>query len=200
LGPTHHTTEDIALMRTLPNMTIFSPIDPLETKKATIEAARIKGPVYLRLATDRSPEIYKEDYEFKTGCAIVLREGKNIAIISTGGIVYEVLKAVDELESLKISVRLINIHTIKPIDKEIILKAASDIGAILTVEEHTVIGGLGSAVSEVLLENNSMPIKFKRLGLNGIFAEGYGSYEEMKEMNGLSKRDIVEAVKNMVKN
>jgi transketolase len=199
LGPTHHATEDITLIRSLPNMTIFSPVDPLETKKATIASAQIDGPVYLRLATGGTPKIYKEDYEFKVGCGVTLRDGTDIAIIATGGIVYEVLKAVDELERLGISARLINIHTIKPIDKEIILKAAHDTGAILTVEEHTIIGGLGSAVAEVLLDNKSS-VKFKRLGLNNVFASGYGSYEEMKEINGLSKMDIVEVVKKMIKN
>lgn len=200
LGPTHHTTKDITLMRALPHMTILSPCDPLEAKKATIAAAQINGPVYLRLATGGTPKIYENDYEFKLGYGITLKEGRDITIISTGGIIHEVLQAVDELESLSISVRLINIHTIKPLDKEIILKAASDTGAILTVEEHTTLGGLGSSVAEVILEDNKAPIKFKRLGLAGVFASGYGTYQEMKEMNGLSKSHIREAAKALVEN
>lgn len=198
LGPTHQATEDIALMRALPNMTIFSPADPLEVRKATIAAAQINGPVYLRLATAGTPRIYEKDYEFKVGRGVVLREGSGLAIIATGAILHEVLQAADELKSLGISVRVINIHTLKPMDKEIVLKAAYDTKAILTVEEHTVLGGLGSAVAEVVLENNKVPIKFKRLGLDDTFPAGYGTYEEMKEINRLSKVDIVRAAQSLL--
>jgi len=199
LGPTHHAIEDIALMRVLPNMTIVSPADPLESTKATIAAAQIDGPVYLRVSVGGTPKIYEKDYEFKIGQGIILKEGKDIAIIATGGILCEVLQAVDELEKLGISVRLINIHTIKPIDKKIILKAAYDIGVILTVEEHSVIGGLGSAVAEVIAEGHNSPFKFNRLGLNDTFPEGYGTYQEMKEGNGLSRSGIVRQAKILLK-
>jgi len=198
LGPTHHTTKDMALMRTLPNMTIFSPCDQLESKKVTNAAAEIDGPAYLRLSTGGSPDIYEADYDFKVGRGVILNEGKDLTIIATGGILHEVLKAVKELEEKKISVRLINIHTIKPIDEEIILKAASETEAILTVEEHSILGGLGSAVAEILAENK-MPVNFKRLGLRGVFASGYGSYQDMKEMNGLSKTDIVKEAESLHK-
>lgn len=198
LGPTHHATKDIAIMRTLPYMTIFSPASPLEAKKVTAAAAQIKGPVYIRLSTAGTPEVYKEDYKFKVGEGITLRQGTDAAIIATGAIVYEACQAADELKKLGIPVRLINMPTLKPLDKEIIIKAACDTRVILIVEEHTILGGLGSAVSEVILENINIPIKFKRLGLNGVFPEGYGTYQEMKEMNGLSKTDIIEAVKNLL--
>lgn len=200
LGPTHHATEDIAVMSALPNMTIFSPADPLEAKKATIAAARIDGPVYLRLATGGTPNIYGKDYEFKPGRGVILREGEDVSVIATGGIIHEVIQAIDELKSSGISVRLINIHTIKPIDEEIILKAAHDTRAILTVEEHTILGGLGSAVAGVMLENNKAPIKFKRLGLNGVFTSGYGSYQDMKQANKLSKEDIAREIKFLYEN
>lgn len=199
LGPTHHATEDIAIMRALPNMTIFSPSDPLESRKVTIAAAQINGPVYIRLATGGTPKIYEKDYEFKVGRGVILREGKDATIITTGGILYDVLRAADLLKESNISTRVINIHTIKPIDREIILKAVLDTQVILTVEEHTIFGGLGSAIAEIILENNKIPVKFKRLGLNGVFPSGYGSYEEMKEMNNLSKKDIVETVKNLLR-
>jgi transketolase len=176
-------------------MTVICPADPLEAKKATFATAQIKGPVYLRLSTGGTPAVYKHDYEFQVGRAVILKEGCDMAIISTGGIVHEVLQAAEELEGSGISVRLINLHTIKPIDKEVILKAASDTRVILTVEEHSIIGGLGSAVAEVILENNQVPIKFKRMGLNNTFPLGYGSYQDMKEINGLSKRDIVREAK-----
>ena len=195
LGPTHHATKDIALMRPLPNMTIFSPADPLESKKVTLAAAQINGPVYMRLATGGTPNIYDEDYEFKIGKGVTLRDGNDITVISTGNILHEVMQAVDEMRTLGISVRLVNMHTLKPIDKEIILESAFDTGAILTIEEHSIFGGLGSSVAEVVLEDCDEPIKFKRLGLKGVFASGYGSYQDMKEMNGLSKGHIVNEIK-----
>lgn len=199
LGPTHHATKDIALMRALPGMTIFSPADPLEAKKATFAAAKIEGPVYLRLSVGGTPKIYQNDYEFQVGRGVVLNQGADITIISTGGIIYEVLKAVEELKKSGISVRLINIHTIKPIDEEIILKAASETAAILTVEEHSIVGGLGSAVAEIIAENRVSSLKFKRMGLKGVFASGYGSYDEMKKANGLAKDDIVREAKLLLR-
>lgn len=197
LGPTHHNTEDIACMRVLPEMTIFSPSDPLETAKATNAAAHIVGPVYLRLTTGGTPKIYEEDYGFEVGKGVTLREGNDIAIIATGSIVHEVLQAVNALDELGISVRLINIHTIKPLDRNIILKAANETRAILTVEEHSISGGLGSCVAEVVVGNNCLPISFKRVGLNNVFPQGYGNYQEMKALNGLSKDDIIREAKQL---
>lgn len=199
LGPTHQATKDIAIMRPLPHMTIFSPADPKETEKATVAAAEIEGPVYLRLGVGGERNIYEKHPGFKIGKGIVLREGKDLSIIATGGIISEALEAANDLNRAGISIRLINIHTIKPIDKNIILKAAAETGVILTVEEHTVIGGLGSAVAEVIIEEGKTPIKFKRLGLNGTFPKGYGTYQDMKEMNGLSKADIVKAANILLK-
>ncbi|MFH1318976.1 MAG: transketolase C-terminal domain-containing protein [Candidatus Omnitrophota bacterium] len=197
LGPTHHATEDIALMRVLPNMTIFSPADGLEARKVTSAAAAINGPVYIRLATGSGPVVYTRDYDFQVGKGVILHEGEDVAIITTGGIVHEVLKAVDELERKGISPLLINIPTIKPIDKEIIIQVASRAKAILTVEEHSIIGGLGSAVAEVISEESSDRVIFKRMGLKGVFPSGYGSYQEMKEMNGLSCGHIVEETESL---
>jgi transketolase len=197
LGPTHHATKDITLMRSLPNMTVISPADPLEAKKATYAVAKIDGPVYLRLSTGGTPAIYKQDYAFEVGKGVILKEGRDVTIIATGNILQDVLLAADELENSGISVQVINIHTIKPIDRELILKAALQTRAILTVEEHTILGGLGSAVAEVILGNTPVPIKFKRLGLEGVFPSGYGSYQDMKEMNGLSKNDIVRETKSL---
>lgn len=191
LGPTHQSTEDIAIMRALPGMTVFSPADPIEARGATFAAARINGPVYIRLATGGTPKIYNDDYRFEPGKGVVLREGKDIAIISTGSILHEALQAVDALKQEGISARLINIHSLKPVDKEIILKAAAETGGILTVEEHNLYGGLSSIVAEVLLENNARPKAFKSMGLVDVFPAGYGTYADMKEMNGLSKKDII---------
>jgi len=197
LGPTHHATEDIALMRVLPNMTIFSPADGLEAGKVTCAAAAIDGPVFIRLATGSGPVVYTQDYDFQVGKGVVLRQGGDITIIATGGIVHEALKAVEEIEGRGISVFLINMPTIKPIDKDIIIQAASGTRAILTVEEHSVIGGLGSAVAEVISEESSDKVTFKRMGLKGVFPSSYGSYQEMKEINGLSLKHIVEEAESL---
>jgi transketolase len=197
LGPTHHSVEDIALMRVLPNMVIFSPADQLESRKMTFASAKIEGPVYLRLATGGTPDVYKDDYDFEVGRGVTLKEGSDVTVIGTGGIMYDALQAVEELGVQGISVRLVNIHTIKPIDKEIILKAAYETQAIITVEEHSIAGGLGGSAAEILLENNKTPLLFKRMGLDNVFPSGYGTYGEMKEINGLSKDDIVNQVKNI---
>lgn len=200
LGPTHQATEDIALMRALPKMTVLSPADPLEAEYATYAAVKIPGPAYIRLSVGSTPVVYKKEYDFKIGRAVILKEGSDLTIIASGGIIYEVLKAVDELEALNISVRLINMHTIKPLDKEVILRSANETKAILTIEEHTIYGGLGSAVAEVLSEDNKTPVQFKRMGLNGFFSSGYGTYDEMKETNGLSKNHIIREAKILCEN
>lgn len=190
LGPTHQCVEDVAIMRTMPGMTILSPADPMESGKVTAAAASIDGPVYIRLATGGSPKIYQKDYDFKVGRGVVLREGGDIAIIGTGGILEDILKAAAALAGKGVSARVINMHTIKPIDKEVVLKAARDTRAVLTVEEHSIYGGLGSAVSEIFADEG-LSVRLKRMGLKDSFPKGYGSYEEMKEMNGLSKKDIL---------
>ena len=197
LGPTHHAIEDIAIMKALPNMTIISPADPLEARKATIKAAEIEGPVYLRLGTSREPAVYRHDYDFTVGCGVKLKEGEDVTIIATGSIVHDALQAANELKKENISVRLINIHTIKPIDKEVILQAASETRAILTVEEHNIEGGFGSSVASVILEANDTPIKFKRLGVKDVFCSYYGSHQELKSHYGIAKEDIITEVKNL---
>ncbi len=198
LGPTHHATEDISLMRSLPNMTIFSPADRMESYKITIAAAEIDGPVYIRLATGGSPDVYDSDYNFSPGRAVILQDGDELTIITTGSITYEVKKAVCKMSDLGISVRLVNMHTLKPIDKDIILESAEKTRAILTVEEHTIFGGLGCAVAEVLAEANLSSVRFKRMGLDNHFPVGYGNYQDIKEMNGLSKEDIIAEAKALL--
>ena len=195
LGPTHHATEDIALMKVLPDMTVISPADPLEARKATIAAAQIEGPVYLRLGTSKEPDVYQQDYDFTVGRGVKLNDGDDATIIATGSIVHDALQAVMELEEENISVKLINIHTIKPIDKEIILQAARETRAVLTVEEHNIEGGFGSSVADVILEGNGAPIKFKRLGVNDTFCSYYGTHQELKSHYGLAREDIIREVK-----
>lgn len=200
LGPTHHGTEDIAVMRCLPHMTIFSPADPLETKKVTLAAAAIKGPVYIRLATGGTPAVYEKDYDFSVGKAVEVMPGKDIALCSTGSSVHEVLSAVKELKKEGVSARLVNFHTIKPLDREMIVKAARETGRILVVEEQNINGGLAGAISEVLLEEGCGEVAFRRLGLKDTFTKGYGTYDDLKDLNGLSKAHIVAAVQDMVRN
>lgn len=196
LGPSHHSIFDIAVLRPLPNLTLFSPASPMEVRNVVRSAYEIDGPVYIRLGTNREPEIYDTDYEFIPGRGIELRNGKDITLIGTGTTVYDLLKVSEFLNQEKISARVINIHTIKPFDKEIIIKAAQDTGNILTVEEHSIYGGLGSAVAEVVAEKN-LNVKFKRMGLTD-FAKGYGSYQEVKETNGLGIDNIIKEVKSLL--
>src|SRR3989338_32332 len=148
-GATHQALEEIALMRILPNMKVVVPADAIEAKKATIEAAAIQGPVYIRLCRNPSPVLTKKEDIFKIGKANIIKDGKDVAIFACGQMVYEAIKAGEILEKEGVSARIVNLHTPKPIDKDVIIKAARETGAIVTVEEHTVYAGLGSAVAEV---------------------------------------------------
>lgn len=193
LGATHHSTEDLGGLRSLPNLTILSPASPLEVRKATIAAYEYDGPVYLRLGTNREPEIYTGDYPFEIGKGVTVREGKDITLIGTGSILKDVLDAAEMLQDIGVDARVINIHTIKPIDKEIIDQAIIETGKIVTIEDHNVIGGLGSAVAEVIAEYGS-GVTFRRLGLHG-FSEGYGTYAQVKAKNGIGVDSICKEVK-----
>jgi transketolase len=199
LGPTHHATEDLAIMRVLPNLTIFSPASPIEVRNVTYAAAEIKGPVYMRLGTNREPEIYKEEYNFTAGKGVEIKTGKDITIIGTGSILYDIIEASESLYKKGIRCKVINIHSIKPMDSEIIIGAAKETGIILTVEEHSITGGLGSVVAEIIAENNISNIIFKRMGLSNTFSKGCGTHSEMKELNGISKEQIVKSVLSLLK-
>jgi len=198
LGPTHHCIEDIALMNVLPNMTILAPADPLEARYCTAAAAKINGPVYIRLTTGGTPKIYDTAFDFKVGTANILADGKDISIIACGSIVYEALLAVKELTQQGISVNFINMSTLKPIDENAIITAAKKTGRILTIEEHSINGGLGSIVATSLLENGISNVLFARMGLRD-FPNSYGKYDYMKEINGLSKTHIIAQVLKMLK-
>ena len=195
LGPTHHSTEDLGGLRSLPNLTIITPASPMEVRNATSAAYEYEGPVYLRLGTNKEPEIYSVDYDFEIGKGVTLREGKDVTIIGTGSVLKDVLDAAEQLQIEGIQARVINIHTIKPIDKEIILKAIDETGKVVTVEDHNAIGGLGSAVAEVIAESGKS-VQFRRVGLQG-FSQGYGTYSELKETNGIGIGQICSAVKEV---
>lgn len=196
LGPTHHSTEDLGGLRTLPHLTILCPASPLEVKKAAQAAYEQEGPVYLRLGTNKEPEVYDNDYLFKIGKGVTLKDGKDITLIGTGSILKDILDAANKLQQEGITARVINIHTLKPIDKELIMKAIEETKKIITVEDHSVIGGLGSAVAEIIAESGK-GVAFKRIGLHD-FSKGYGSYTQVKELNGIGIGQIIDSVKMLL--
>ncbi len=189
-GPTHHAIEDISLMRTLPNFTVISPADDAETKAATEYITAIDGPCYMRLLRVKVPRIFGEDYRFAPGRGVLLSEGSDVSIVATGIMLSRALEAKEMLERTGHSVRLINIHTIKPIDEEIILEAAEMTKGIVTCEDHSVYGGLGSAVAEVLARSH--PAKLRSVGVRDCFAES-ASCDALFEKYGLSSDAIVAA-------
>ncbi len=195
-GATHQCLEDIALMRTLPGMTIINPADTVEAKKAVFAAIEHDGPVYMRFGRYAVPVIFDDDYKFEIGKANVLRKGTDVSIIATGLMVDEALKAHDILKDEGISARVINMATIKPLDKDAVLAAAKETGAIVTAEEHSVIGGLGSAVSETLCEEYPVPVV--KLGVYDRF--GYsGPAGKLLDDFGLRAKDIAEKAKQAIK-
>ena len=187
-GATHQMLEDISIMRTLPNMIVISPSDDIQTKWAIKEAAKIKGPVYVRLSRLATPEIYNIDSKFEFGKGIQFGDGIDGAVIATGVTVAEALKAKEELENKGINIRVIDIHTIKPIDKDIIVKAAKETNKIITIEDHSIIGGLGTAVCEVLSEN--YPTKVIRMGIKDRFGTS-GKAEELMKYFNITSEDII---------
>jgi len=195
-GATHQSIEEISLMRVLPNMKVIVPCDAIETRKATIRAGEVVGPVYLRFGRPSVPIITTEDTPFILGKAITMREGKDVTIFTCGIMVYEALEAAEELDRRGISARVINLHTVKPIDEEIIFKAARDTGAIVTAEEHQISGGFGSAVSEVVVKEYPVPVEM--VGIKDRFGAS-GSPEELMEDYGLTRFDIIRAVERVLK-
>lgn len=195
-GATHQCNEDIALMRAIPGMTILNPCDDIEAKAAVKAAYEMDGPVYLRFGRLAVPVINDtKEYQFEIGKGVVLREGKDIAIIATGLCVNSALEAAKLLEEEGIQAKVINIHTIKPIDESLIIETARECQKIVTVEEHSIIGGLGSAVSEVLSEK--VPVLLKRIGINDVYGES-GPAVKLLEKYGLDGKSIYETVKKFV--
>ena len=195
-GASHQCLEDIGLMRTIPNMAIISPADAVEAKAAVEAAIKHYGPVYLRFGRLAVPILFDEaTYQFEWGKGVQLEEGKDVTVIANGLMVPEALKAKTMLEEEGISAKVVNIHTIKPIDADIIIKAAKETGAIVTAEEHNIIGGLGSAVAEVLVEN--APVPMKRVGVEDKFGKS-GKPSELLEWYGLTARNIAAKVKEVL--
>ncbi|MBR3614245.1 MAG: transketolase family protein [Clostridia bacterium] len=192
-GATHQMLEDINLMRGLPNMTVISPADDVEAKWAVKEAAKINGPVYIRFGRAASPIIHENEEKLELGKGIQFGEGIDATVFATGIMVAEALKAKEELEKEGINIRVVDFHTIKPIDKEMIIKCAKETKKLISVEEHSIIGGLGSAVAEVLVEN--YPAKLTRMGIKDCFGKS-GSAGELLKYFGLTSKDIIEKIKN----
>ena len=194
-GASHQCCEDIALMCTIPGMTVMSPADDVEARKMVHAAAELEGPCYIRFGRAAVPVFHEENYDFKIGKGEVLKEGSDIAIIANGVMTYEAIRAAQELEKEGIHARVINIGTIKPIDREIVLAAAKECKKIITCEEHSVIGGLGAAVCEVLEEEYPVPVR--RIGVQDVFGHSGPMLEVMKDF-GLCADNIVKQTKDFL--
>lgn len=194
-GASHESVEDISIMRSIPNMTVLVPADGVETEQMIFEAAKFNGPMYVRLGRSAVPTLFDENYKFEIGKGSVVRDGNDATIIACGMMVSEAIIAHEALKAEGINVRVINMSTIKPIDREIIINAAKETKAIITAEEHSIIGGLGSAVSEVIVEE--CPVVVKRVGVNDTFGES-GTPAELLKKYGLTSEDIVKAVKEAI--
>ena len=194
-GATHQCLEDIALMRTIPGMTVINPADEVEARKAVYAALELDGPVYLRFGRLAVPVVFGEDYKFEVGKGVELKEGNDVTVIATGLMVKEAMEAYDLLKAEGINARIINMATIKPIDRDIIIKAAKETGAIVTAEEHSVIGGLGSAVGEVVGEEYPVPVV--KLGVYDTFGHS-GPAAKLLDEFGLRAVNIVEKAKKAI--
>ncbi|MBV1710032.1 MAG: transketolase family protein [Erysipelothrix sp.] len=194
-GASHQAIEDLALMRSIPNMTVIQPCDDIETKQATQAIAKYKGPVYVRLGRSAVETVNTEDYVFEIGKGVVLRKGQNVAVVATGILVQEALKAADILKEEGILVTVVNIHTIKPIDKELLIELAKTHDVLLTCEEHNVMGGMGSAVAEFVSQHH--PIKISMLGIEDTFGES-GTPAALMEKCGITYKHVLDRIRKLL--
>lgn len=196
-GPTHHAESDIAVMRSLPNMTVLEAADAIEAKKMVPVVAEFEGPVYLRISRAETPVLFDESHKVEIGKGVTVRDGGDVTLIASGVMVSRCLEASGILHNEGISARVTNMHTIKPLDVYMVEKAAVETGAIVTAEEHSTIGGLGSAVAEVLGEK--YPTVLERIGIADTFTETSLAYEELLDHYGMGVKDIVEATRRVMK-
>ena len=196
LRPTHHSLEDVAIIRTIPGVVVISPGDPVEIKKVIHAVAQHKGPVYVKIGSPKMPILFDENYKFEIGKGVVVKDGTDVTIMGLGTVFHKAYFAAEILEKQGVSVRLVNMATVKPLDKDLIIKCAKETGRIVTVEEHYLIGGLGSAVSEVLTQNYPAPVKM--IGIDDQFASN-GPYEDLIGLYGLQSEQIAETVKKFIK-
>jgi len=198
LGPTHHALCDIAIMRALPNMKVLAPVDAKETELLTEEIYKTKGPAYLRIERRKDPKIFPKNKKSKIGKALVLKEGRDITIFGYGTILANAFKASEELEKKRISVRIVNMSSLKPIDEKIILKTTKESKAILTIEEHNIIGGLGETIGFVLSKNN-LKIPFKALAVPDVFSRFVCDQNYLRKKFQLDSENIVKEIKNLLR-
>ena len=197
LGSTHHSIDDVAIIRTIPGVTIINPGDPVTITKAVHAMIDHVGPCYMKIGSPKMPVLYPEDVDFRLGKGIVRQDGTDVVIIGTGTVLSKAVAATKLLEEKGISVRLIDMHTLKPLDRELILSAAREIGKIVTVEEHFIAGGLGSAVSEICSQEH--PVKMKMIGIGDFYASN-GPYEELLGLYGLQAEQISETIIKFLNN
>lgn len=194
-GATHQAIEDVALTRVLPRMTVIVPCDSVETEKATIAAAKMFGPVYVRYNREKTPIITTKETPFEIGKAIVLREGKDVSVFACGQLVYRALQAAEELSKEGIDAEVVNVHTIKPLDEQTILGSTQKTNCVVTVEEHQIAGGMGSAIAETLVKQYPVPMEF--VGVKDSFGES-GEPDELLEKFGLTSAGVKEAIKKVI--
>jgi transketolase len=195
LGATHQSLEDIAIIRTIPGVVVVNPGDPVEIKKATHALAAHRGPAYMKIGSPKMPVLNREDYGFELGKGVVMKEGTDVTLIGTGTVLSKAFFASELLEKDGISVRLINIHTLKPLDRDLLVKASKETGRIVTVEEHYLIGGLGGAVAELLAREHPCPMRM--IGVDDQYASN-GPYEELLGLYGLQPEQIAGTVKKFL--
>ena len=198
MGATHHATEDLGVMRMLPGITVIAPGDPLEARCATRAVVEHSGPCYLRLGKAGEPEVHKGPIQFELGKAVKFRDGDDLTLISTGGLLQTAAKVADSLACQGIQARVLSMHTLKPLDAASVLQAARETGAVFTLEEHSITGGLGSAVAEALAESEDSKVLFRRIGLPTVFSPHLGTQEYMQKQHGLDPQSIVEAVLTLI--
>lgn len=198
MGASHHATEDLGIMRMLPGITVIAPGDPVEARHATRAVIEHPGPFYLRLGKAGEPTVHEGDIDFKIGKAVRLRDGKDITLISTGSSLQTAVRVAERLASRGIEARVLSMHTLKPFDDDAVLLAARETGAIVTLEEHSIIGGLGSAVAEVLAEVDEVRAPFRRIGLPSAFSPHIGSQEYMQGKHGLDADSVVLAIEKLL--
>jgi transketolase len=195
LGATHHSIDDVAIIRTIPGVTILNPGDPVTIKKAVHAMINMYGPCYLKIGSPKMPVLYPDDVNFEIGKGIVMQEGKDVALIATGTVLSKAVEAAKILQSKGVSVRLIDMHTIKPLDRELVLSAAKEIGKIVTVEEHFIAGGLGSSIAELC--SQEYPARIKMIGIADKYASN-GPYEDLLRQHGMQPEQIAETVNNFL--
>lgn len=194
LGMTHHSTEDLAIMRALPEMVVVAPGDPAEVEAATRAIAQHNGPCYLRLGRAGEPDIHRDGFHFQLGKAIEVRRGKDLTLISTGGLLETATCAAEILSLRGLEARVLSMHTVKPLDSAAVLSAARETGAVFTLEEHSVTGGLGGAVAEILAESGEACATFRRFGLPPAFSPTVGDQDYLRRKHGLSAESIAESI------